>query len=118
MKNISHLFTITFCVISAHLFAQDKQDEIIAIWETREAKVEIYKAEERFIGNPINSEGKRNQQIELLNLEYENGKWVGKIYSKRRDRMWDVVCVIKGDKLLLAVDAGRMSRDLEWTRVN
>jgi hypothetical protein len=118
MKNISHLFTITFCVISAHLFAQDKQDQIIATWQTREAHVEIYKVDERFIGNPINSEGERNQQIELLNLEYENGKWIGKIYSKGRDRTWDVVCEIKGDKLLLAVDAGRMSRDLEWTRVN
>jgi hypothetical protein len=117
MKNFSHLFTITFCVISAHLFAQDKQDQIIATWQTREAHVEIYKVDERFIGNPINSEGERNQQIELLNLEYENGKWVGNIFSQKRNRSLDVVCEIEGDKLLLEVSAGRISRDLEWTRV-
>ena len=118
MKTYSTLFATVLCVISTHLFAQDRQDEIIAIWETREARVEIYKADERYIGNPVNPAGERNQQIEVLNLEYREGKWVGKIYSKRTDRTLDVVCKVKGDKLLLEVNAGRMSRDLEWTRVN
>lgn len=53
MKNIIHLFTVTLCVISTHLFAQKKQDETIAVWDAGERKVEIYKADERYIGNPI-----------------------------------------------------------------
>lgn len=110
-------FTMILSVISIQAFAQDSQDDIIAIWETPEARVEIYKADGRYIGNPINSEGQRNQQIEVLNLEYEDGKWVGKIYSKRRDRSLDVVCNVKGDRLLLEISAGRISRDLEWTRI-
>lgn len=112
------MFAIALCIVSTYSFGQDRQDEIVAIWETREAKVEIHKVKDRYIGNPINPEGERNREIEILNLEYKNSKWVGKIYSKRRDRTWDVVCEIKGDKLLLEVDAGRMSRDLEWTRAN
>jgi hypothetical protein len=117
MRNIIYLFTITLCVISTHLFAQDKQNEIIAIWDTREAQVEIYKVDDRYIGNPINPEGERNSEIEILNLEYENGKWVGNIFSQKRNRSLDVVCEIEGDKLLLEVSAGRISRDLKWTRV-
>lgn len=91
--------TVSLSVISTQVFSQDTQDQIIAIWETREAKVEIYKVDGRYIGNPINSEGQRNQQMEVLNLEYKNGKWVGKIYSKRRNRSMDVVCKLEGDKL-------------------
>lgn len=118
MKKVTYLFTITLCVLSTHLFSQGKQDEIIAVWDAGETQVEIYKADEKYIGNPINSEGERIQQIELLNLEYQNGKWVGKIYSKRRNRTLDVECQVEGDKLLLEVNAGRFSRDIEWSRVN
>ena len=117
MRIINHLFTIALCIISIHLFAQDKRDEIIAVWDAGERKVEIYKVDERYIGNPINSEGKRNPDIEVLNLQYKEGKWVGKIYSKRRGRLLDVECQVEGDKLLLEVDAGFISRELEWTRI-
>jgi uncharacterized protein (DUF2147 family) len=118
MKKISTMFAIALCVISSHLFAQDKQDEIVAIWETPEAKVEIHQVKNRYIGNPINPEGEKNQEIDILNLEYKNGKWVGKIYSMKRDKTWPVVCEIKGDKLLLMINAGRVSRDLEWIKSN
>ena len=117
MKNIIYLFTITLCVISTHLSAKDKEDEIIAVWDTGETKVEIYKVDERYIGNPINPEGERNAEIEVLNLKYKEGKWVGKIYSERRGRLLDVECQLEGDKLLLEVTARFISLDLEWTRV-
>ncbi|KYG72378.1 hypothetical protein [Roseivirga echinicomitans] len=116
MKNIKHLFTIALCFISTLLLAQDKQDEIIAVWDTGEAKVEIYKVDERYIGNPINPEGKRNTEIEVLNLTYEDGKWVGKIYSKKRGRLLDVECQLKEDKLLLEVTARFVSAELEWVK--
>ncbi|TRX54883.1 hypothetical protein FNH22_19200 [Fulvivirga sp. M361] len=116
MRIINHLFAITLWVLSTHLFAQDKQDEIIAVWDTGERKVEIYKVDERYIGNPINSEGERNQEIEVLNLQYKEGKWVGKIYSKKRGRLLNVACQVEGDKLLLEVTARFISADLEWTR--
>ena len=117
MKNIIHLFTLTFCVMSTHLFAQDKQDEIIAVWDTGESKVEIYKADDRYLGNPVNEEGERNPEIEVLNLQYKEGKWVGKIYSEKRGRLLDVACQVEGDKLLLGVTARFISLDLEWARV-
>lgn len=116
MRIMSHLFTISLYVISIPLFAQDKQDEIIAVWETDESKVEIYKVDERYIGNPINSEGERNDEIEVLNLQYKEGKWVGKIYSKRRGRLLDVECELEEDKLLLEVTARFVSVGLEWTK--
>ncbi len=118
MRIINYLFTTTFWVTSTQLFAQDKQNEIIAVWDTGERKVEIHKVGERYIGNPVNPEGERNPEIEVLNLEYKEGKWAGKIYSKKRGRLLDVECQIEGDKLLLEVTARFISLDLEWTRVD
>jgi len=113
---MKHLLIIALCTISASLFGQQKQDEIIAVWDTGEAKVEIYKIDERYIGNPINPEGKRNTEIEVLNLTYQDGKWVGKIYSKKRGRLLDVECHLEEDKLLLEVTARFVSAELEWVK--
>nr|WP_308992710.1 hypothetical protein [Mariniflexile sp. KMM 9835]MDQ8212272.1 hypothetical protein [Mariniflexile sp. KMM 9835] len=103
--------------MSTHLFAQDKQEDIVAVWDAGEAKVEIYKKDERYIGNPINSEGNRNQQIEVLNLEYKEGKWIGKLYSRKGNRLLDVVCEVKEKKLHLEVSTRFATRILEWKQV-
>ena len=117
---MNHLITIAFFVLSTNFYAQDKkdpQDEIVAVWITAdETKVEIHKEGNVYLGNPINSEGVRNTKIEVLNLEYKEGKWVGKIYSKKRGKLLDVECQVEGDKLILEVTARFISADLEWSR--
>ena len=110
------LLAAAFCIISFQLFASEKQDAIIAVWNTGEVNVEVYKSNERYIGNPVNSEGKLVKEVEILNLEFKNGKWVGKIYSKKRDRLMNVECLVKGGKLYLTVSAGIASKELEWIR--
>ena len=117
MIKIIYSTIIALCITSSVSFAQDKQDDIIAVWNAGETKVEIYKADEKYIGNPVNAEGERNPEIEILNLEYKKGKWVGKIYSKRRSKLFDVECQVKEDVLLVKVDAGLRSRTLEWSKV-
>ncbi|SMG13959.1 hypothetical protein [Arenibacter troitsensis] len=120
MRNMNHLITIAFFVLSTKFYAQDKkdpQDEIVAVWITAdETKVEIYKEGNVYLGNLINSEGVRNTKIEVLNLEYKKGKWVGKIYSKKRGKLLDVECQVEGYKLILEVTARFISADLEWSR--
>ncbi len=119
MKNRIHLITIILFTLSTSLIAQDKQDKIVAVWHAEEnTKVEIYKVDKKYIGNPIDSEGNRKTEIEVLNLEYKEGKWLGKIYSKKRGRLLDVECEVNGDKLLLEVSARFMSVDLVWTQVS
>lgn len=117
MKIVITLLRIALCVVSAQLFAQDQGGQIIGTWESQEVQVEIYSVDDRYIGNPINPEGERNTEIEVLNLEYKNGEWVGEIYSKKRGRLLDVVCQVEGDKLLLEVTGRFVSADLEWAKV-
>lgn len=119
MGNTKYFITIALLALSTSLFAQDKQDQqddIVAVWKAEETKVEIYKEGDRYLGNPISPEGERNTEIEVLNLKYNEGKWVGKIYSKKRGRLLDVACHVEGDKLLLEVTARFFSTDLEWSR--
>ena len=108
------LILLYFPIISS---AQNQQDDIVRLWDADKAQVEVYKSEDRYIGNPLDKEGQRVEQIEMLNLEFKDGKWVGKIYAKKRDRYFDVVGDVKGDKLHLTIDAGFKSKDVEWTRV-
>ncbi len=118
MREIIHLATVLVFFLSNNISAQDNQDEIVAVWDTGETKIEIYKEGNTYLGNPIDPEGKRNQKIEVLNLEYKEGKWAGKIYSKKRSRLFDVVCDVKGDKLFLEVTARFITRNLQWNRDN
>ena len=117
MKYTQYWFMVVLCAINTPLFAQQKPDDIIAVWDTGEKKVEIYKVAESYLGNPIDAEGERNTEIEVLNLKFTEGKWVGKIYSKRRGRLLDVACQLEGDKLLLAVTGRFVELDLVWARV-
>lgn len=116
MKNLITLFGIALCILSFHLPAQENQDQIIGIWDTQDAQIEIYKIDDRYIGIPIDSKGEKHPERQILNLEYKKGQWVGKIYSRRREKTLDVTCNLQGNKLLLEVSAGYISRNLEWTR--
>ena len=117
MKSVITLLGIALSVVSVHPFNRNKQDEIIGVWQTHDAQVVIHRIEKRYIGNPVNPDGEKNQKIEILNLEYQDGKWIGKIYSVKKDKTFNVTCEVAGDKLLLEVHAGFVSAELEWTRI-
>ena len=119
MKNIATFFTILlFFLSSNYLLAQDQSEAIIGVWDTGKTKVEIYKVDKRFIGNPVNPNGERNEQIEILNLEYMEGKWTGKLYSKKKNKLFDVKCQKNENILLIEVDAGFITKEVEWTKVD
>lgn len=117
MRNTIHFITIILCILSTNVQAQGKKDQIIGVWDTGEVKVEIHKEGNTFLGNPINSKGERNDQIEVLKLTHTNEKWIGKIYSKKRARLLDVECQVKGDTLLLEAKTRLRTVGLEWARV-
>lgn len=118
MKYLSKLLFLGLLLLLAEVSsAQSDQDAIVGTWDASERKVEIYKSGERFIGNPIGPDGTRMDKVEMLNLEYKDGKWVGKIYVEKRDRSFEVVCEVQDNKLLLNVDGGAISKKMEWTRI-
>jgi len=108
------LLTLTLALLSGSLFAQDG---IIGVWDTGEGNVEVYKTGDKFLGNPIVSSGVRRTELEILNLEYENERWKGKLYAIKNDKLVYVECRIKDEELHLRVKAGIMKRTIKWIRI-
>ena len=118
MHTFSKLLLLTLALLSLVPAAAQKSDAILGTWDADKTKVEIFKSGDDFIGHPLNRKGVRMEKIELLNLSYADGKWIGKLYNKRKDKLFDVVCEVEGNQLLLEVDAGVATRTVEWSRVD
>lgn len=117
MKNPTRLFSIALCIFSLSSFSQIATDKIVGTWDADKTKVQVYKAADKFIGNPLDKEGKKIESVKMLDLTYEDGKWIGVLYNKKKDKTFDVTCTVKGEKLILEVDAGFMTKEVQWTRV-
>jgi len=117
MKKLATLFALALLFIVSSSSAQENQDAIIGTWDADERTIEIHKSGDKFIGNPVGPKGKRIEKVEILNLGYKDDKWVGSLYAEKRDKTFDVVCEVLDNKLMLKVDAGFISREVEWTRI-
>lgn len=118
MKQLSKILFLGLFIIARASTAQNNPDAITGTWDADERTVEVYKSGVRFIGNPIGPDGNRIEKVEILNLEYKDGKWMGKLYAEKRDRTFDVECEMENaSKLLLEVDLGMISKGFEWTRI-
>ncbi len=119
MNNLRILFIaiIAMLTFSPMVTAQQTEDDIVGIWDAGERKVEIRKVEDRYIGSPIDTLGVRRDEVEVLNLQYNKGKWKGKLYSVKKDKWMSVECTIKEEELELRVKAGIMKKTLNWARV-
>jgi uncharacterized protein (DUF2147 family) len=130
-----------FLVMAA--FQAQAQNSIEGIWLTEEgsSKIEIYQKGERYFGkvvwmeqpmdrkgNPITDRNNpdsnlRNRQLMgidmLQNLQYQSGKWYGKLYAPKRGITTDVVIVAKEvDKLQVNISYQGFTRQQIWTRAN
>ena len=117
------------------------QDEITGTWLTQEqnSKVEIYKNGTGYHGkivwleNPTNKKGdpvtdRNNPDKNLKNrpimgldmlqdLQYQEGKWIGKIYSPKRGLTLDAELMVEGgNQLKVKVSRWGFTREQLWTR--
>jgi len=115
LSNLLFLGLMLAAMVSS---AQSGEDAIVGNWNAKAMKVEVYKSGDRYIGNPLGPDGKRNEEVEILNLTYKDNQWVGQLFAVKRERLFDVVCEVEGEKIVLNIDAGVVSREVEWTRIN
>ena len=119
MRTIITLAAIATLLSTTQLAAQTQADAIIALWDTGEVQVEVIKSEEgRYIGNPVKPDGTINTAINILDLEYADSQWSGKVYNRDKEKYFDVVCELSGDTLILKVTAGFIKRTVEWAKAN
>ena len=81
--------------------------------------VELYSKEGKLYGKLVESSNERaplGTDI-LRGLEYDDGRWVGKIYSIKKDREAKVTVIQKEDELLLTVKAGIKKKKMKWAEL-
>ena len=52
----------------------------------------------------------------LKAVKLDGKAWKGKLYSAKRGKWYDVTITRKGDQVFATIDAGLMSKTLEWTK--
>jgi len=134
----------TFLVIGCLLLLSsfnDPQEALVGTWltEDQKSKVEIYQKGDEYFGkivwlakgtdrkgNPVvdkkNPEKSLRKRpilgIEMIqNLQYRNGKWVGKLYAPKSGRTVDATIELVGqNNLKLVVSYYSFSKTQNWTR--
>lgn len=94
--------------------------DITGVWgmNKNNTKIEIYEEQGAYFGKIISSDDEKAKKGTLV-LRYfihKDDKWVGKIYSIKRDQLVDAEMVIEDNILKVSFDAGFMFRTLEWNK--
>jgi len=116
MKNIISLIVALSFVLS--LSAQEFQ---IGTWQTGKDNtlIETYQKEGAWFGKVISSDNpkaKIGNDI-IRDVRQKDGKWKGKFYVAKRDRLVDAVLEPGNDQLSIEISAMGRSRTLVWKKV-
>ena len=126
MEKIKLTIVLLF-LVNINLFAQNKEDAIIGIWETetKDARMEVFKSGEIYYGKLlwgnriVESDGKTSKKdsknpdeklrsrniigiVNLTGLKYDDGEYLnGKIYDTPSGKTYDCKAWIESGKLHL-----------------
>lgn len=95
-------------------------NEIIGTWNTNKenTKIEIYEENGEYFGRIISSNNinAKKGTLILRNLKYKNGKWKGKLYSLKFDKLLDAEMSVYQNTLQITIDAGFKRKMVEWEK--
>lgn len=111
---------LVFCALFSFITLNTKPS-FLGIWDigNNNTKVEIMENSGVYSGKIISSD---NSKIKvgtpfLKDIKLEDGEWKGQLYNIKKGKWYDIVLEEKeGKKLLVTVDAGFVSKILEWTK--
>jgi len=114
MKN--HLLIIfSLCSFSAF-----SQSDLRGIWEAGEENtmIEIAEVDGQLLGKLKSTDNKNAEigRLILKDLEKRGTTWTGQIYAAKRKKWFDVELTPTENILELEIDAGILSKSVEWKR--
>ncbi len=95
--------------------------ELSGVWNTNRdnTKIEIYEKNGEYFGEIVSSDNekaKEGTQI-LKNFVYQNGKWKGKLYSIKMDKLVDAELTVNYKTLSITAHIGIMRKTFEWEKL-
>jgi uncharacterized protein (DUF2147 family) len=112
-KFVVHLGLILLLVSAANA-------DIQGIWKLPEenTEVEFKKYGEIYKGVIVNSDKQKAiGKVLFRDLKEKDGKYIGKFYAIRKDRLVDVEITPQGDVLDIEISAGFRSKNMKCTRI-
>lgn len=80
--------------------------------------IELYEKEGKLYGKTVRAENPEMNGFDVLrDFEFKKDKWVGKIYSAEKKKLFKASLVEKDDELKITVSAGLMKKRLTWKKV-
>jgi uncharacterized protein (DUF2147 family) len=118
MKILKNIFTVLiFSFFSFNSFAQTN---VTGNWSDGEQNtvIKIVQSNEVYMGKIVSSDNPKAEIGKLMvkDLKKVNGEWKGKVYSPKRKEWYDAEFIPKGNKLLIEVSVGWLSKTVEWIK--
>lgn len=100
--------------------SMNAQQAPAGIWNTgkENTKIEIAEVNGVYEGKIVssdNAKAKIGKQL-LKDIKLVDGEWKGKLFAAKRGKWMDAVLKEQGNQLLITVQAGLMSKTIEWAK--
>ena len=96
-------------------------NELSGLWNTNKdnTKVEIYEKDGEYFGEIVSSDNEKAKKgtVVLRNFTYKNGKWEGKLYSLRFNKLIDAKMINDNNILKITAKNGMKSKTFEWEKL-
>jgi uncharacterized protein (DUF2147 family) len=115
MKALIIYFLVIICYVPG------QESDIVGIWDVpeNETQVDIKKEGNIYRGIIIKSQKEEAIGKEILReVKEKDGKWEGKLYAIKKDRLLDAMLTLNGDNLEIEISAGIRGKTVIWTRAN
>ncbi len=107
-------------ILLLSLAGMQAQTAPTGVWNTGEDNtlVEITKVGGSYVGKLISSDNPDAKIGNLLlkDLKSVGGEWKGQLYAPNRGAWYEATVEAKGDRLVIKVGSGFMSKTIEWAK--
>lgn len=114
MRYLSVLFFVVFTTLFVNA-----QQTIEGLWNTGtdNTTIEISKLDGTIVGKTYSSDNSaiKKGKVIIKDVTSKKGVWQGKLYAAKKEKWLDATFVKKGNKLVVTISSGLMSRTIEWT---
>lgn len=113
MKNLISMFVLSILSVAAY-----GQTDVIGIWNTGDQNtlVEIQEENGKYVGKVLSSDNPKVKEGTLIlkDILFKKGTCEGKVYAPRRGEWYDTTLEKQNGTLKLEVSLGFFNKTIEW----
>ena len=118
--NIHSIGILLFMLLSFNMSAQPSVEDLKGTWKGWDKLIKIYEDNNGLQGIYVDESGEQSQKERVLHdLVKKNNKWLGKSYSKKRNKSTKTeFTLISPGKLKVKLIIGLFSKSFIWKKID